>query len=274
MPTNSKIAIIIVTYRPNWKIIEKNVQELGKKNSIYISDNGTADLKEKTKRLKKYSTVNIIENKSNLGIGMAQNIAINIIKKEEKAEYIFFLDQDSFITQQSLALLLKDIKELQKSTLVGCLAANSKEIGKNIVSKEEVISSGMLIPISSIKKIGMMKDDLFIDMIDYEWCWRAIKKGFALFEDERVIFKHQIGSEKKVLNKQIIAPFRLYYVFRNTLYLVNLPDYRNHKKKWTVKLFKQAVFNIVFCPEKKERLYFIYRGIKDAKNKHLGKLSM
>ena len=63
MPTNSEIAIIIVTYRPNWKIIEKNVQELGKKNSIYISDNGTADLKEKTKRLKKYSTVNIIENK-------------------------------------------------------------------------------------------------------------------------------------------------------------------------------------------------------------------
>ena len=77
-----------------------------------------------------------------------------------------------------------------------------------------------------------------------------------------------------MLNKQIIAPFRLYYVFRNTLYLVNLPDYRNHKKKWTVKLFKQAVFNIVFCPEKKERLYFIYQGIKDAKNKHLGKLSM
>src|SRR5699024_466150 len=103
---------------------------------------------------------------------------------------------------------------------------------------------------------------------------RANSKGFTLYEDERVIFKHQIGSEQKVLGKQIIAPFRLYYVFRNTLYLVNKPVYKQKKKRWVINLFKQTVFNSIFCPEKKKRIFFIYRGIKDAKKSRLGKLKM
>ena len=66
----------------------------------------------------------------------------------------------------------------------------------------------------SIKEIGLMNSDLFIDMVDYEWCWRANSKGFTLYEDERVIFKHQIGSEQKVLGKQIIAPFQTLLCFQ------------------------------------------------------------
>ena len=265
MLSNSEIAIIIVTYQPDWKIIEKNIKELGKKYNIYISDNGSNDLDVVAKNIKRNQSVSILNNKRNLGIGKAQNLAIEQIEKDNQSKYIFFLDQDSFITLKNLELLLQDLKKLQKKSLVGSLAASSRTVGSNIIPREELISSGMLVPMESIKEIGLMNSDLFIDMVDYEWCWRANSKGFTLYEDERVIFKHQIGSEQKVLGKQIIAPFRLYYVFRNTLYLVNKPVYKQKKKRWVINLFKQTVFNSIFCPEKKKRIFFIYRGIKDAK---------
>lgn len=270
MLANSEIAIIIVTYNPDWKIIKKNINELGGDCDIYISDNGSKNLNNKIKS----KNVSVLENKYNLGIAEAQNIAIKQIKEKSKSEYIFFLDQDSFITLANLKLLLRDLKRIQKKNLVGCLAANPGYLKNKITQKRELISSGMLIPVESIKKIGLMKSNLFIDMVDYEWCWRATQKGFTLFEDERVTFKHQIGAEKKVLNKQVIAPFRLYYVFRNTLYLVNTVEYKSLKKEWMIRLYKQFIFNTLFCSEKKKRISFIYRGIKDAKRKKLGKLSL
>lgn len=104
------------------------------------------------------------------------------------------------------------------------------------------------------------------------WCWRARSKGWIIIQDNTCPFVHQIENTKKVLNKIPAAPFRLYYVYRNSIYILrNLPYGKNKGLKY--KLFKQLIFNSIFCSKRKERLKYIILGINDGVKNQLGKLS-
>jgi rhamnosyltransferase len=51
----------------------------------------------------------------------------------------------------------------------------------DIVEVDYLISSGCLIPMSTLREVGPMREDLFIDYIDIEWGLRAKAKGFQSF---------------------------------------------------------------------------------------------
>jgi rhamnosyltransferase len=85
----------------------------------------------------------------------------------------------------------------------------------------------MFTSISVLDDVGDMADDLFIDLVDLEWCWRAKKIGYQIYMSGTAILPHQIGvSVKKVMNRSFLvaAPIRHYYVYRNVLWLCKL-DY-------------------------------------------------
>lgn len=42
-----------------------------------------------------------------------------------------------------------------------------------------LINSGMLVPVSTLKDVGLMKEELFIDYVDIEWCLRAASKSLT-----------------------------------------------------------------------------------------------
>lgn len=270
----SKTTIVIITYNPNMNNLNNVLSELNQVYHIVVSDNASQNIIDIKKLVDTFSNTELISSPSNAGIASAQNKAIR--KVLNKAHYVFFLDQDSYISIESLRKLEKDMEVLEK---------NDKEIGsvsavpeiKNTNSKfektNEVISSGMLVPVSTLRKVGLMKDDFFIDMVDYEWCWRALNKGYSIYKDNQVLFNHQIGTEDRILGKIPIAPFRLYYVYRNTFYLLKknyLP--KNYAFKLRYGLFKQFIFNVVFCPNKDRRIRYILKGIKDGKSGKLGKI--
>ncbi|MBC7320572.1 hypothetical protein H5T89_07980 [bacterium] len=67
-----------------------------------------------------------------------------------------------------------------------------------------------------------MREDLFIDWVDMEWCWRARKKGYKLIGNADVTVYHQHGeSSVRFLGKDITIrkPWRYYYTIRNGIYL-------------------------------------------------------
>ena len=62
----------------------------------------------------------------------------------------------------------------------------------------------------------------FMDWIDMEWCWRAIKKGYKIIGNANVAIEHKLGDYfKTVGGKQILLrnPIRHYYITRNNTYL-------------------------------------------------------
>ena len=92
----------------------------------------------------------------------------------------------------------------------------------------------MLVPVSTLKDIGLMKEELFIDYVDIEWCLRAASKKFNFYAIPSATMSHAIGDERKsVLGREISihSPFlRRYYLARNSIYML-----RCHLVLWGIK---------------------------------------
>ncbi|MFR0547005.1 glycosyltransferase [Limosilactobacillus reuteri subsp. suis] len=276
----TNIAIIVVTYNPDLKNLLDLIIELHNFH-IYVSDNGSKNDKKIQEIVHNYSNVTLINSQENRGIAVAQNKAINRAC-DDKAKYIFFLDQDSFITEETLNLLKNDYLSIKKiNNDLGIISAvpddeiRSDHDNSRIEYVNEVISSGMFLSTDSIINVGNMLENLFIDMVDYEWCWRFKHHGLRIAKDFNCRFKHQIGNNKKILGKIVISPFRLYYVFRNTIYLIKTNKTLDKHCSTLLKyrLFKQFIFSVFFCPQKIKRFRYIVWGIKDANNRKMGKLN-
>ena len=95
---------------------------------------------------------------------------------------------------------------------------------------------------SRFLKLADRKGQVF----DYEWCWRAWHQaGLRSFMVEQAPLFHQIGEGDKKIgakNVSIPAPFRVYYQYRNYLWLCQrsyVPKYwkKRHLIKYAVKTF-------------------------------------
>jgi rhamnosyltransferase len=63
-------------------------------------------------------------------------------------------------------------------------------------------------------------ESLFLDLVDFDWCWRLELNGFKVFKILNVNMPHRLGiCEKKFcgITYHVPAPFRHYFQFRDTL---------------------------------------------------------
>jgi rhamnosyltransferase len=83
----------------------------------------------------------------------------------------------------------------------------------------------MLIPLTVIEEVGTMDASLFIDVVDTEWSFRAMARGYKLFGVCDARMHHSIGdrvARPRFLRSAGIVVHssrRLYYMFRNHLLL-------------------------------------------------------
>lgn len=272
----NKVAVIVVTYNPDLNVLNHLLDELYLRNDIYVSDNGSKNFKDILALCRNFDSVYLINNKDNLGIGTAQNKAIKVIQSKGLYDFIFFLDQDSFVKSKVLNKLVEEYvsltRENKKVGSISVIEFSPENDREHYESVNQTISSGMLIPNKVLKEVGNMYEELFIDWIDYEWCWRAKKAGYLIIRDNNCFFEHEIGTNERVLGKIPPAPFRLYYVFRN-IHILMKTGKTLEKNNLHLKygLFKQIIFNVVFCPNRIKRAKYIIWGIKDGRKNILGR---
>jgi rhamnosyltransferase len=245
-----------------------------------LSNNSSFDLKFNDERLK---TFNFGEN---LGIAQAQNIGMKWAF-ENGADFVLQMDQDSIPEDNLVRNLLncyedltakgykiglvgpqdydKDSKKLNKARL----RKGSYIEGTNYVSVEQTLSSGSLISKEVYNIIGGMDNDLFIDAVDSEYCWRMRKNGFLVIKNNNSLLAHKLGEgEKKILgflHVGVCNPIRHYYQVRNTLLLFRrayTPFY------WKYSGIMKIIFKLIVYPftlnQGYERFRYILLGIKDG----------
>jgi rhamnosyltransferase len=189
----------------------------------------------------------------NLGVAAAQNLGIRRAI-EVGADAVVFLDQDSLprpdmvrVLADACAGLIADGRcvaacgpryhepgsdDLSGFVRLGCLGLRlvTPPAPGAAVECAFLISSGMLVPMETLKQTGFMEEDLFIDHVDTEWCFRAAEHGFSCFGIGSAVMEHELGRQRKKLWlgrwRQIPdhPPERYFYLVRNTLWL-SLRDY-------------------------------------------------
>ncbi len=179
---------------------------------------------------------NTIENR---GIAQAQNMGIKyVLERWPETQYIVFLDQDSRTDISYPDKISNIYQELQEHYRIGMLGPTLFEINSgeeyssyfhnyeaigNFIPRREIISSGSCIAVDVLKDVGLTDSELFIDYVDFDWCWRANAKGYICGTTRKLSIDHQVGKRQiHIGNYRIIlsAPFRYYYSYRNYIWLL------------------------------------------------------
>lgn len=260
-----KTVAIIVSYNPVPEKLKNLINSLGLQVfRVVIIDNASFDNVSKHIPQHLYHKVDVLTNSENIGIGAAQNVGISYAIKLN-ADYILLSDQDSIMSCSMVDDLINVFREKNatgfKIAAVGPAIIDSRSsltsffVGENfgipcrqhINDKPDIsepldvsflLSSGSLISVDSIKIIGLMRSNYFIDHVDTEWCLRAKKLGYKILGIPNTYLYHELGDAVKTVwffgKKQVMyhSPLRNYYMFRNTLLMM-----RDIKLSWIWRFF-------------------------------------
>ncbi|NBM91397.1 rhamnosyltransferase [Proteus sp. G2658] len=238
-----KIYSILVSYNPDIDILLTSLNSMHTQVEKIILVDNSSNNSEKIEEIQhKFTNIHFIKLDKNIGLAQAQNIGIQY-SLDEKVDYVILFDQDSIISKSFINNLVSSSLEIQakKDTKIAAIGPifydpmtmsnypatiYSGPFIKRINIKDEpiqatfIIASGSLISASVLRDIGKMKNELFIDYIDVEWCLRAKNKGYSVYITPHASMAHTIGDRRiKLLHRTISvhSPLRRYYLIRNSI---------------------------------------------------------
>lgn len=293
------IGAIIVLYNPNIHQLIKAISTLSHQvDTICLVDNSSIDNSNHLKSLDKVVYFPLL---NNTGIAHAQNVGLKYLI-DHNFDYVIFSDQDSLASENIVDSLMTSFRGLKDAGYniggIAPLAYNSEtgkpylrpkldiekislEVGNqahNVVRLKNIMSSLSLYQLCLIKEVGGFDENLFIDMVESEWCWRATRQTGALFfVDQNIRINHMLGVNKKTPMGTISqsSAFRIYYQFRNYLWCSKLPYVPKIWVKYQGKKFLiKAFYYPLFCSPRLKYLWAIIMGVKDGLfSKHQQKIA-
>lgn len=147
----------------------------------------------------------------------------------------------------------------------------------NAVEAHFLIASGCLIRRSVLAKVGLMREDLFIDWVDNEWGLRARKMGLRCYVVPQARMSHSVGDGViSVFGKKmhLHTETRNYYLLRNAIYLMRV---RTMGLRWKFSFLPRLPFYLVIYPllaeHKLRHFTSLLRAVHDGMRGRLGRLN-
>jgi GT2 family glycosyltransferase len=183
-----------------------------------------------------FPEVIFIQSKENLGFAGGNNLGI----RQAKGEYIMLLNNDTEVEPGFIEPL---ISKLQSDSLIGAVSPKIRffhtpdtiqyagikpytpvTLRQYLIGLGEVDSgqyntscetfsihgAAMMIPVSVIKKVGLMAELYFLYYEEHDWAERIKRAGYRIFyvPDSLVMHKESISTGKQ-------SPLKTYYITRN-----------------------------------------------------------
>ena len=289
------IASIIVLYKPNIKYLKKILkQHLINFSKVFLINNSP----EVALDCFISNKVVIVNNAENIGLAKAINVGI-IEAEKHNLRMVALFDQDTSLSNDFLSNMIKYINKYVKSNKIAVFAPvyfnrvtnhygsiinfspfrllrTMPKKNTDFYYPHYVITSGSFIFLKTIKDVGFMTSKLFIDFVDIEWCLRARAKGYDIVSFPQVEIAHHLGESSVSFmgtNSPIHSPLRMYYYFRNAIYLYRLRelDWNWRVVDATRNLFR-FLFYMVFVKNRPTYFKYIIKGYYHGLIKRMGKL--
>lgn len=275
-----KIAGVVVLYNPVNEVLKNIKSYCFQVDRFYVFDNSDRPNYELLADLKGISCAIYTEN--NVGIAAALNKIASIVV-QDCCTHLLTMDQDSFAPPN----LVKELSSFsKKGNNVGIISPfHASNVGSNVPQGQivcdvsAVMTSGSLFTLSALKTIGGFDENLFIDYVDTECCWRMKLGGFNVLELNSVSLQHNLGNISKVnlfsrrVHPQNHSPLRMYYMTRNLLYLNN--RYKSLQRSFVQEEIRKYLLRvakiILFEKWKIAKLKMIVMGYIHFKRRIMGK---
>lgn len=295
-----RTSAIIITYEPEAEALLRLANSVAQQvHSVFIVDNASSNLAAWRATLDAVVT-RIIPLPSNDGISAALNHGLTAVQACATTEFCALFDQDSTPPDNMIDQLEAHIDRLAVRGPVAQIGPYFFETnrgyylpfiefhhgfprrkrdhgGPRVTTADYLITSGALLSIDAIAKVGPMDEDLFIDYVDIEWGLRAKAKGYQSYGAYDVTMTHTIGEkalEVAGVRLAVHKPIRRYYYYRNALLLCRHPYI---SLSWKInELSRLAIKFVIFAllsSHRREDTAMMIKGIRDGLRGKGGKLS-
>jgi rhamnosyltransferase len=296
-----QVAAVIVTYQPDPALLVRLLAAVQPQvAAVVVVDNGSErDLAQLLSGL----PVTLLRQEENLGLAAGFNLGI-AWGEQHGFDQVLLLDQDSIPADDMVAQLQAALHKLmvqgEAVAAVGPVArdpATGREAGFarlgplrfRFVRSEDaalpvpadfLISSGSLVPLATVQRVGWMDAGIFIDLVDTEWFLRARAAGFRAYGVPTALLHHGIGERtaavaiagRPVGSLHCHGPVRHYYIFRNSVLLSRRPYV---PWRWVLNNLVQLVGMFVYfslVPSSRwQHLCMMLRGVGDGLRGRQGK---
>ena len=248
----NSISAIIVTFYPDDRFFEMLRSIDNQVDNIWIVDNGSSgQIRTKLEDLgsNANNSFNFILNDENLGLAAAQNQGIREAINQG-SKWILLLDQDSIPAGNMIDKMMVAVEGYQDNNYLGMITPrhenddgepsipsysvkHSFRLHRYFMKVDEVddtlafgMASGSFIPSAVLQEVGLMRDDFWIDYIDYDFSFRLRKLGYKIIGVGAASLKHRLGeSFKKHIGNfsftyHVHPALRRYTIYRNRIRVI------------------------------------------------------
>ncbi|KAB7788125.1 glycosyltransferase family 2 protein [Bifidobacterium cebidarum] len=226
---NYNILCSIITYNPDDHLLIKNIESITNQvNELVIVDNCSNNIDSITSIAVKYNA-HLIKCKENYGIAKALNIAFKYAE-ENKFEWVLTLDQDSVCPNNYFKYLIPLINDIPKVGIAAPVIVDRSNVIIGHKPKLDYgfvrtcITSGACTSVSAWDTVGGFDEVLFIDSVDFDFCFRLRKAGYKIVQTSLVKLEHSLGTPTTICFGKLKYTFfehnafRLYYIAQNNIY--------------------------------------------------------
>lgn len=282
------IYVLVLNYNSSGETLElyENLKEFKLKVKLLVIDNCSSP-KDQEQLKANVPEESLIINKRNLGYAGGNNVGIDVALKNN-ADYIWILNPDIRIEEQTLPILLETIVSDEKLAAIGprIIRREDKEriytdgeilkldnscqtLHKNhnfkISEIQETVDydidyidgSSILLNCKAIRQIGKLPEEYFLYFEETDWCTNAKRNNWQLAVNTNARVYNLTSSKNDVYH---------YYMMRNKLIFSDKyhPDPAAVKRHYCELLLKEVLSRFrgkYFKPFYKERVKGLFSGL-------------
>ena len=271
------LGIIVVWYNPSKSQIANSANYKYFSRQVLVVDNSSTKVPCDITRV---SELQYYWMGKNIGIASALNHGCRLaIEKGLKS--VLLLDQDSVFSPSMIKEHIATAKSIFADPRVAVVATASQiqrdQLGSHTFEVKSAITSGSIIRLSSWQDIGGVRDELFIDEVDHDFCIRLYLRGFRVLVNPLVHMRHRVGDpiEKKIFGILVKSSnhswIRRYYQVRNSLFLRSW--YPKESKPWILycrDMLEMIIGILLLEQDRGRKLYAMMLGIFDFYRNRMG----
>ena len=244
-----KILGVVTSFYPDIDELERNIKSfLPEIEHLLIWENTPKEKSYINKLIEKLNS-NKVEVRTT---GQNEYLAVpfNLCAKfaaENNFTHLLTMDQDSCFFDEHFKKYISEIKNFTSQN-VAAFGPNSSSRDQKINDNQEVdhiFISGAIYPLELFFELNGFNEELVIDAIDTEYCFKAKEKNYKIIVFRNVNLEHNMGYRYKHWTGLTLVPYsaqRTYYFIRNSLWLwTKFPQY--YTKEYQRSFIK---FRIVF----------------------------
>lgn len=223
-------ASVVVLYNNTEDELKNITYYTNQVDSIYVIDNSLESCLESLKSIlyDSWEKINYFHFPENIGLSRALNFGIKKASKDG-CEWALILDADSIVSSPIIKIYESYIKQYDNVAVyapVHLTDRNRESVFEGIRDVRWSMTSGCIFNIPIFNKLGGFNENLFVDGLDIDYCFKARENGYKIKKCGNATINHFPAETKSlfilrkcVFKYGIASPWRYGLRISSTLWI-------------------------------------------------------